>query len=61
MIVDDRYHLSKEGTAACAREIARHLTQTTPPQERNVSVQDQTCIIEIPNTPQTQMRTTQRQ
>ena len=51
MIVDDGYHLSKEGTAACAREIARHLTQTTPPQERNVSVQDQTCIIEIPNTP----------
>ena len=47
-----RSHMSKEGTAACAREIARHLTQTTPPQERNVSVQDQTCIdIEIPNTP----------
>ena len=50
MIVDDGYHLSNEGIVACAREIATHFTQTIPTQERNVSVQDQTCIIDTLNT-----------
>ena len=50
MIEEDGYHLTRKGTATCAKQIAAYMKQSSQPPERTITSEHQSYTVEVRNT-----------